>query len=590
MFSRPRRTRLPSGPLRPSLRSTQLRSTKQRSVNLGLATAFTCFIHVACSSGGAHPAEGSFSPDTPPGVGPQTPTGADDLQPVTPGVPGSAPPSTTTTPFPTQVDAVGLRTTQIQRSKAQVLSRLTNTQYLNSSAALLGLDAADFANLLPAVTPNGGYSNAGYAQSQPYDLIAGFDAVAKAMAEAIPNVSELTSRYGGCTEPACLPTFIAAFGERAFRRPLTAQEVSAFDPILVASNEQGLDFDDTVRLLVRAVLQAPEFLYLFESASLDDFQLASRLSFYVTDGPPDDALYADAKAGALQDPAKLAAHVDRLLAVHGGNFARAFAYDYFNLRKAYQRTVNVDAATVGHLVDSLTATFADLIERDAPISELLTTRTFVVNPETATYLGQPSANGTLTAPPTNGFMGLLTHPAALIAISNAYEGSMVSRGLFLAHQLLCIPPTPPPARAFSPDDVSGELPPNPTQRDEAEARLADTNCLGCHIQFEPYAFALNHWGGDGLYNTSERLRDNGPIRTSLGELAFTTYEDFFPLLAKSAQFQRCTADHLIRYGIRHSNYDDSVVDAVLASVGSGSEPTFRQLIGAVIQQPLFTGR
>src|SRR5690606_24669463 len=151
-------------------------------------------------------------------------------------------------------------------------------------------------------TPNGGYSNAGYAQSQPYDLIAGFDAVAKAMADAVPNVSELTRRYGDCTETACLSTLIAAFGERAFRRPLTATEVSAFDPILAASAEHGLSFDETVSLLVRALLQAPEFLYVFESAPLDDFQLASRLSFYVTDGPPDDALYAEAKAGTLKDP------------------------------------------------------------------------------------------------------------------------------------------------------------------------------------------------------------------------------------------------------------------------------------------------
>lgn len=584
MLFRPRRSRPSLGPSRPSLRFKGLRFNKLR-----FGATFTCFLHLACSSG-TSPGDESFIPDTPPGGGPQTPIGPDATGPVTPGSPGTTPPTATTSPLPPPIDAVGLRTTAIQRSKAQVLSRLTNAQYLNASAALLGLDAASFTSLLPAVTPNGGYSNAGYAQAQPYDLIAGFDAVAKAMAEAIPSVSELTSRYGGCTETACSSTFIAAFGERAFRRPLTAAEVSAFDPILAASTEHGLNFDETVRLLVRAVLQAPEFLYLFESAPLDDFQLASRLSFYVTDGPPDDALYADAKAGNLKDPAKLAAHLDRLLAAHGGNFARAFAYDYFNLRKAYQRTVNVDAATVDHLIDSLTATFADLIERDAPISEVLTTRTFVVNPETATYLGQPSATGTLTAPPTNGFVGLLTHPAALIAISNAYEGSMVSRGLFLAHQLLCIPPTPPPSRAFTPDDVSGELPPDPTQRDEAEARLADANCLGCHIQFEPYAFALNHWGGDGLYNADERLRDNGPIRTSLGELTFSTYQDFFPLLAKSAQFQRCTADHLIRYGVRHSNYDDSAVDAVLASFANGAEPTFRQLIGAVIQQPLFSGR
>lgn len=515
-----------------------------------------------------------------------------------PGVPGSVQPPagsvtptsvTPTPPPPAQTDEVGLLTTPIQRSKSHVLSRLTNAQYFNASAALLGLDAANFTGKLPDIAPNGGYSNAGYAQSQPYDLIAGIDAAATAMTDAVTDWSALTQRYNPCAEVACLRDFISAFGERAFRRPLTSTEVAAFDPIFAAASENALSFADTTSLLVRAMLQAPEFIYLFEAAPLDNYQLASRLSFYVTDGPPDDELYAEAKAGTLSDPARLQYHVDRLLTASGDRFARAFAYDYFNLRKAYQRTVDVDEPTLTKLVDSLTQTFATLIANDAPIGDLLTTRSFSVNPETATYLGL-SGSDVVTAPSEHGFMGLLTHPASLIAMSNAYEGSTVSRGLFLAHQLLCIPPTPPPSKAFTPEDVSGDLPADPTERDLAEARLKDPNCMGCHVQFEPYAFALNHWAGDGRYLDDERLSDQGPVTTSLGQIAFTSYADFFPVLAQSDQFQRCTADHLIRYGVRHSNYDDAVVDAVLGAAGASNALTFRQLVRAVVQQPLFSER
>lgn len=547
------------------------------------------FMGLACSSGTATP------PSVEPGTAPESASPGG-----TPGETGSTPapgvnptgipttPAGSISPPNTEVDAVGLRTIPIQRSQSRVLSRLTNAQYVNASAALLALDASQFSTLLPDVAPNGGYANAGYAQSQPYDLIAGFDAVATAMTEGVSDWSALSNRYGGCMDASCLGDFVAAFGERAFRRPLTAEETAAFEPIFEAAAANGLAFEDTLSLLTRAFLQAPEFLYLFESAPLDDYQLAARLSFYVTDGPPDDELYADAKAGAL-DEERVGYHVDRLLATSGDKFARAFAYDYFNLRKTYQRTVDVDEATLTKLVESLTQTFAMLIESDSAIDTLLTARTFATNPETTTYLGKEGAGETITATDEDGFMGLLTHPAALIAMSNAYEGSMVSRGLFLAHQLLCIPPTPPPSRAFSPTDVSVELPPDPTQRDEAEARLKDSNCLGCHVQFEPYAFALNHWTGDGRFNADERLLDNGPVTTSLGDLTFSSYADFFPLLAKSAQFQRCTADHMIRYGVRHSNYDESVVDAVLAAAGATSSGvTFRQLIRAVVMQPLFS--
>jgi Protein of unknown function (DUF1592)/Protein of unknown function (DUF1588)/Protein of unknown function (DUF1595)/Protein of unknown function (DUF1585) len=495
-----------------------------------------------------------------------------------------------TAPAP-MVDAVGLTTIAIQHDGGRVLSRLTNAQILNAAAELLAIDTSSLAGLLPEMVPNAGYSNAGYAQSQPYDLIQGMDSAASAMVAAVSDWDALTARYGGCTATSCLADFVAALGERAFRRPLEAEEVASLAPILTAAAENGLDFSATAGLLVRALLQAPEFLYLFEDAELNDFQLAARLAFFVTDGPPDAELYAEAKAGTLRQQDRLTYHVDRLLTAHGKRFAHAFVYDYFSLRKAYQRTVDVDDATITALIESLQATFAQMIESDAPIAALLTTREFVVNPATATYLGQPEASLVVQAPDENGFMGLVTHPAALIAISNAYEGSTVSRGSFLAHQLLCIPPTPPPSRAFSPTDVSVALPPNPTQRDEAEARLEDPNCSGCHTQFEPYAFALNRWGGDGLYNPDPRLLDDGPMQTTLGELAFSGYATFLPQLAESAQYQRCTIDHLLRYALRHTEYDEAVVDAVQASVSAaGAELTFRALVRAVVQQPVFSNR
>jgi Protein of unknown function (DUF1592)/Protein of unknown function (DUF1588)/Protein of unknown function (DUF1595)/Protein of unknown function (DUF1585) len=492
---------------------------------------------------------------------------------------------------PGALDKVGLASVAIERTPSRVLSRLTNAQVLNAGAALLGIDTQPFSALLPDIAPNAGYSNSGYAQSQPYDLILGIDAAVKAMVGAVTDWPALTKKYGGCAENACLRDFIAAFGERAFRRPLQTTEVAALEPILSAASTNALSFEATAGLLVRALLQAPEFLYLLEDKPLTDFQLATRLAFFVADAPPDDELYAEAKAGTLNKTDRLSYHTDRLLAAHGDSFAHAFIYDYFNLRKAYQRTVQVDATTIDALVDSLQGSFAQLIQTNAKISSLLTTRAYVSNPLTASYLGQTATDRMLEAPTNHGFMGLVTHPAALIALSNAYEGSTVSRGLFLAHQLLCIPPTPPPSRAFTPADVNVALPANPTQRDEAEARLQDPACLGCHTQFEPYAFALNRWGGDGLYNPDARLADSGPITTSLGALTFTGYETFLPLIGQSAQYQRCTADHLVRYGLRHTEFDAAVVDAVLASTtANGAEPTFRDLVRAVVQQPAFSNR
>ncbi len=282
-----------------------------------------------------------------------------------------------------------------------------------------------------------------------------------------------------------IDTFIQAFGERAFRRPLLPTESQSFAPILDAATQEGLSYQETLSLVVRAFLQAPEFLYLFEDVPLNDFQLASRLAFFLTDAPPDDELYAAAKASSLNTQAVLEAHTDRLLSLHGDQFARAFVYDFFDLRKAYQRAVDVDDATVSKLIESLEVTFGQLLANDAGLSALLTTRTYSAGPEVAAFLGLQPTGDQVVAPEAGGFLGLVTHPASLIAISNAYEGSMVSRGLFLAHQLMCIPPTPPPARAFNPSDVASELPPDLTQRDEAEARLEDPNCKAATSSSNP---------------------------------------------------------------------------------------------------------
>ncbi len=157
--------------------------------------------------------------------------------------------------------------------------------------------------------------------------------------------------------------------------------------------------------------------------------------------------------------------------------------------------------------------------------------------------------------------------------------------------MLCVPPTPPPPPGIQQTDLSALLPPNPTQRDEAEARMADSRCHGCHAQFEAYSFAFNKWGGDGLYKNDPRLKDNGPIMSGLGDITFTGMADFLPKLAGSTQFQRCVTDQLVRYGLQHTTYGQDVTLAVLADAYKlNPNVTFRSLMKALVRQKIFTTR
>jgi Protein of unknown function (DUF1592)/Protein of unknown function (DUF1588)/Protein of unknown function (DUF1595) len=493
-----------------------------------------------------------------------------------------------------------LGTADIPNTPAKALSRLTNAQILHSAAALLGSAAVVGADaLMPELALEGGFQNAGFLQELPLDVVKAFGDAAAYMVAHVTDWPSIYQHYAPCivgtqvvtaAQQACMGTFILNFGESAFRRPTTMQDVAAFQPILDASIAAALTSDQTVQLLVQAFLQFPDFLYLFQDATLNDYQLASRLSYFVTDGPPDAPLYAAAKSGSLHG-AGLATQVDRLLAMDMTAFARAFSYDYLELGVAPARDSTTPKATVQAFVSSATDTFAALINQNKPVSSIITTDTYVANPPTAAWItGQPSTATTVKATTNYPFVGLLTHPATLMAMSTTLLGSTVSRGQYVAYQLLCLPQTPPPPPGIQMTDLSAVLPPNPTERDEAVARANDKRCSACHAQFEAYSFGLNKWSGDGHFQTDPRLVDSGPIVTSLGNMAFSGYTDFLQQLGNAKQFERCVGDKLIQYGLQHTTYPADLLPKILDQSKSAGGVTFRAMMRSLVLQTIFSTR
>ena len=496
-----------------------------------------------------------------------------------------------------------LGTADIPNTPAKALSRLTNAQILYSAAALLGSASVVGADaLMPELALEGGFQNSGYLQELPLDVVKAFGDVAAYIVAHVSDWPSIYQRYAPCivgtqvvtaAQQACMATFISNFGESAFRRPTTMQDVAAFQPVLDASIAAGLTSDQTVQLLVQTFLQFPDFLYLFQDATLNQYQLASRLSYFITDGPPDAQLYAAAKSGSLHGGA-IATQVDRLLATDMTPFARAFSYDYLELGVAPTRDSTTPKATVEAFVSSARDTFASLVNQNKPVSSIITTDTYAANPETAAWItGQPSTAMTATTlKPTSTypFVGLLTHPATLMAMSTTLLGSTVSRGQYVAYQLLCLPQTPPPPAGLQQTDLSSVLPPNPTERDEAVARANDVRCSGCHAQFEAYSFGLNKWSGDAHFQTDPRLVDNGPIKTSLGSMAFSGYSDFLQQLGNATQFERCVGDKLIQYGLQHSEYPADLLPTILDQSKSTGGVTFRALMRALVLQTIFSTR
>lgn len=486
-----------------------------------------------------------------------------------------------------------IATVPIEETNAKAMSRLTAGQFLHSAAALLGdaaIEGAAAKLTLREAWTGPAFSNAGFNQATGKHDVQDFDDAATTIVERVADWPGFHARWGGCQQLTCIQTFLTSFLEAAFRRPVTDADLAAFQPILTASSTAALSYDETIKLVVRATLQSFEFLYLFENDALNDFQLASRVAYFIADGPPDAELYGAAKANQLHDPIVLSQQIDRLLAANVARFARAFGRDYFELNAALLRVG--DLPTQRSLIDSALDSFAALLEQKQPVDAVMTTNALVVNQGTATWLGLPTAAPNISPTPQYPFLGLMTHPAVLMAISNEDKGSTISRGLAISEHFLCVAPPPNPPAGIQARQSEFNLPPDATARTKAEARLTSPTCVGCHSVFEPFSFALNHWDGSGHYDADPKLNDNGPIDTALGTIAFQDYRDFFEKLSRSDQFQNCVSEHLIRYGLRHTSFTADLRERVMAQARQASPAglTFQALIKALVMDPVFATR
>lgn len=489
--------------------------------------------------------------------------------------------------------ADGIGTAPIVETNAKGISRLTAAQFLRSAAALVGdaaIVGADEKLTLREAWTGPAYSNAGFNQATGKHDIQDFDEAATYIVEHVSDWPAFYARWGGCEQSSCVDTFLRSFLEAAFRRPATDADVASFQPILQAAGVAGLSFDETVKLVIRATLQSFEFLYLSSSEALDDFQLAARLSYFVSNGPPDAELYAAAKSNRLHEPATLGAQVDRLLSTGLDGFSRAFARDYFELNAAFLRVG--DLASQRQLAESALDSFAALVQQNATVDAVMTTTSLVVNEGTASWLGLSGPAQTLSPSAQYPFLGMLTHPAVLMAISNEEKGSTISRGLALSEHFLCVAPPPNPPAGVQAKQSEFDLPPDATARQKAEARLGSPTCAGCHSMFEPFSFALNRWDASGRYDADPRLLDNGPITTTLGTISFADYREFLGKVAQSEQFRDCVSEHVIRYGLQHTTFDAALRSAVMDQARQlhPAGLTFQSLIKALVLQPIFAQR
>jgi hypothetical protein len=448
--------------------------------------------------------------------------------------------------------------------------RLTDKQFRNTVAALFPF-AVDAGNRYPVSAATDDFTTSVASSAVLNDDISGFADAAESIAlQAVGKINQILPCAPAGNEPACARQFIDAFAARAFRRPL---ETGERDPLValydgVRAGPDPLDFNLGIAAVIAAVLQSPQFLYRLEIGTaaaaagvrkLTAYEAATKLSYLYWDAPPDDALLAKARSGALLDPASLAGEASRLLK---DPRARPAAWHFFSEWLGFG-----DRLFDGRVDPALAADFAEEAKRfvlgvvlDSPaaaMKDLLDNDQTQVNRRLAAHYGLPYAGSgdtdwrPATLPPAQR-AGVLAKAQVATAHAPVGETSVVMRGKFVHDRLLCVDLGAPPPGAQT---MNPMLPASATPRDRVDARLKITACAGCHTLMDNVGLGMEDIDAVGRART--RYPSGGVVDAHGRIVALPSNDDFVGTaglaskLAGNSAFSDCLTRQWFRYAIGH---------------------------------------
>ena len=296
--------------------------------------------------------------------------------------------------------------------------------------------------------------------------------------------------------------FLERFASAAFRRPVTAAQVAPYRELALAELRQGAEFEQAMRTAYKAILCSPRFLYLIEQPGrLDDYAIASRLSYFLWRSLPDAELLAAAARQELRTPAKLSAQTERMLQdPRSRRFLRDFVGQWLNLRDLEATTPDeklypeFNHALLDAMQQETEGFFQEVLDKNLPITEFLDSRWTILNERLAKHYGIPGVRGPefrrveLPADAHRG--GLLTHASILKVSANGTTTSPVTRGAWVLERILGEPPPPPPPGIPGVEpDIRGAT----TIREQLEKHRTLATCAGCHNKIDPPGFALERY-------------------------------------------------------------------------------------------------
>ena len=499
-----------------------------------------------------------------------------------------------------------------------VIRRLTKTEYGNTLHDLFGVEAG-IANELPDEVSGEGYLNSlSPLQLEQYLAIAD-KVLDEILSPEGAAPTDTQRRLFGETPPqeteyrAAARDVARSLARRAYRRPPAQAELDCLVDVFDLGRQNDLSYPASLRLMLKAILVSPQFLFITpmpglrseaEIVPLDDYQIASRLSYFLWATTPDEELMELADRGKLHETPTLKLQVKRMLkdprsrALFDGFGAQWLGVDQlatktFDNEKFPQMTSDLRSA----MYDEARLFFESIVRENQSVIRFIDSDyTFLNEPLAAVYGLEGEVTGAemrkmqLKDENRGGILGM---PGVLAATSFPNRTSAVNRGVWVLERVLGenVPAAPPDVPALEKQDERTAM--NLTLRERTELHRSNAVCANCHKMLDPIGFGLENFDAIGRWRDRD---ENGAAIDASGELPsgeqFSNPKQLKTIIAARVDpFARNLVERMLAYALcrRLAGYDETVVDGLMQEIVA-DDHRMQTVITAVVTSYPFTHR
>ena len=486
--------------------------------------------------------------------------------------------------------------------------RLTVDEYIETVKATLGVSIeAEAKEILPADVRADGFSNTAYNLTVDLEHVQAFARLAEIAVSRL-DVADFAAQFSRSqlfTDNANRG-LIEKMGRWVLRGPLSEEEIAIYRGISTTVASAGGTFEQATGLVLESMLQSPRFLYRVENQRGDGsmwpvgpYELVNRMSYLIWGASPDQTLFDLAESGDILDQASMREQVARMLDdPRARRRAEAFFADWLglsgldNLRPNAEKFPGWRPELAKDMRAESLSFFRDVVlDQGRPLADILNAQVTYLTPRLARHYKMPfdlpGAEDAIQRVELNDVPhrgGLLTQGSVLTVGGD--EASMVTRGLFVLHEVLRgTVKDPPPCVDATPVPSKEGL----TQRGIALERIGNPSCGGCHVKFEPLAFGLEKFDGVGAFHEADEfgnpLREDGSmVFPGEGEpVAYDSAAELMERLRESERVRETLTWKLVQYALgRPLGAADAPVVRAIHQTAEEAGGTYAALVEALV--------